>query len=204
MPADLITQVRDYLDSLIEPTKSNELLVRAKPERMQRQWGPIVAVAAAALVLLVAAPFLFLRDGEPSSSMPVATEPNPTVDIESLVGVWGMDSMTLDGKSVTAPAHNTSEYPGFAFWVRFDANGTVDGQLPCNSFLGQYEGHGSVIEWDPYQTAALCVEPEDVMDSEAMMTRLIFSHAVDVTLDEGTDALTLSGGGVAMVLHRLD
>lgn len=124
------------------------------------------------------------------------------VQTSAIEGTWGLDSITVDGESMALPPEvDTLEHEDVAAWIRFDGD-VVDGELPCNAFMGDYQLDGSVITWEVVQDSGLCLEPVGVMEVEEPMTTLIFTPTVDVTVDDTT--LVLSGSGVVMTFSPLD
>jgi heat shock protein HslJ len=141
---------------------------------------------------------------EVSSTVPEATS-TTSAEVGSVVGTWGLDSITVDGQPMAlSPDLKTYEYPDVAAWIRFDEAGLVNGRLTCNGFMGEYDQLGSLIEWEVVQEAAACSEPDGVMEAEAPMSDLIFTLTIDAMLDEDAGKLQLAGSNVEMAFSRLD
>jgi hypothetical protein len=116
-------------------------------------------------------------------------------------------SITVDGEpfALAPDLERFEEHPGAAAWIRFHDGSSVDGHLPCNGFLGEYQQLGSVIEWEVVKDAAACVDEElpGVMEAEEPMTDLIWTPVVDVVIDEQEGMLVLAGSDVVMTFSRL-
>lgn len=139
---------------------------------------------------------------EVSSTTPEVTSTGPP-EADSVVGSWGLDSISVDGEPLALTADlGAGEYQETPTWIRFDERGNVDGQLPCNPLLGEYEHRGSLLEWEVVRGAAGCVEP--LMEAEAPMADLLGTPTVDVEVDEDEGTLVLSGSRVVMAFNRLD
>lgn len=144
-------------------------------------------------------------DGSGSTvSETTVTSPNTTTtvpEVGSVVGVWGLESITVDGEPMALPPNLGGEYPDVAAWIRFDEAGNVDGQMPCNLFNGEYEQQQSSIEWEVVRGASLCVE-EAIMEAEAPMVALLSTPGVQVEI-EG-EILELAGSAVVMTYRPLE
>lgn len=160
-----------------------------------------------ALALTLSAAFACGGDSGATVTAATSTVPEPTStaseELGSVVGTWGLASITVDGEPMAlSPELATYEHPEVAAWIRFDDGGSVDGQLSCNHFMGEYEQHGSTIDWEIVKDSGLCLEPEGVMDAEQPMADLIFTLTVDVEIDE--EVIELAGSDVVMTFDRLD
>ncbi|HET7845864.1 MAG TPA: META domain-containing protein [Acidimicrobiia bacterium] len=150
--------------------------------------------------------------GDASTTVPEVTSTVPavtsttSVEVGSVVGTWGLDSITVDGRPMAlSPDWATFDHPDVVTWITFNEAGLVNGRLTCNGFMGQYEQVGSTIDWEVVKEAAACVDEErpGVMEAEEPMTDLIWTPSVDVAIDEEEGFLVLAGSDVVMTFSRL-
>jgi hypothetical protein len=129
-----------------------------------------------------------------ATTVPEVTSTEPP-EVPSVVGTWGLEEIIVDGEpmNLSPKLARFEEHPGVAAWIAFDDDRNVQGQLPCNGFLGEYVQHGAVVEWEVVKDAGLCVDEENIgmMEAELPMTALIWTPRVDIAIDEGGSELRI-------------
>lgn len=99
MSTDLVTQMRDYLDTIATPVTPNDVVTRppaALPHHRQFWRGPVVALVAAVVVLLGATPLLFFGGG----SAPPSDPPQPAPLQLGVEYIWPEGGFVGDAEAV--------------------------------------------------------------------------------------------------------
>lgn len=168
------SQFREAFETLIsemeDPPEWGDLAsaqTLSPPPRRTPLSGPMVAVAAAVLtVIVVGLVALIGSEGEPAGT---------------IIGVWQFDGYTVEGQSQDVVADvNAAGEP----WVTITAE-SMTGFAGCNAFTGPYQYENGKFTSDLIKDAAWC-GPDDgtLMDAELAFEALVWHEgSVEVSFD---------------------
>ena len=109
-----------------------------------------------------------------------------------IIGVWELVSYG-DPASPTPAALNVDTS------IEFKPDGTLSGNVGCNSFGGDYEVKGDTIEFSAMMSTEMFCEA--VADQESTVLA-VFSESVSFKLEGDTLTITSADGTSAVVLKR--
>lgn len=123
-------------------------------------------------------------------------------DIE---GTWIWDSAEVAGEPFPLdPDLSTREIPVVPGWLRFDPDGTLTGEGPCNRIQARWRVDGALLTVENATvTAAACVGGEgetQIMDAEAVLIDPLLGGET-LTWDTN-DELTLRTSSTTLRFHR--
>ncbi len=143
------------------------------------------------------------------ASPPPSTSASTVSSEASIVGTWGLESVTLAGFEFELDPRITADpHPGFATWVTFDATGRLEGRLPCNSISGEYQAFGRTIRSRTVVTAGSCVfegggHPELLMKTEEPIRNVLWSSSFEAFLDDTGSTLRIQAEDTLLTFRRI-
>ena len=125
----------------------------------------------------------------PPASTTLATSSEPPTSLspieESLVGVWVLRSITFE--------ESDSPISGIRTWVSFLADGSFNGESPCNDVEGSYSVFGEVLLTDGVTASAVGCDPRfenvDLELDEQVLDHFWQVDVATVTFDAAGDEL---------------
>ncbi len=137
-----------------------------------------------------------------------------TVDPETIQGAWVLETAVVDGEPYELPFEYAGS-DGVLTSARFDEDGVLWFEGPCNDGRGDYEFDGRVLVLtDVMHSAVYCVYPggtideegnteSPLMDAEEVILASIWAGAIDVTFS-GTDPeiMEWTQNGTVLTFHR--
>jgi heat shock protein HslJ len=111
----------------------------------------------------------------------------------TLVGDWGLVSYGL-------PSNIQPAESGVDTLIQFKSDGTLGGNVGCNSFGGNYKVDGSKIEFS--QIMATLMFCEGPVGEQEAVTLAVFGESASFTLDGDMLTITSADGNSMVVLAR--